>query len=105
VRAATTIQVDQARYRNGEAARFSGRITTRPVTAGQALFLQTIVRGQWRTVETTRADPKGRWTARHRFTATRLLTSYRFRAIIPADRGRVSWATGHSRAVRVLVSP
>jgi hypothetical protein len=105
VRAATTIQLDQPRYRNGEAARFSGRITTRPVNAGQALYLQTIVRGHWRTFETTRADAKGRWKSRYRFTATRQLTSYRFRAVIPAGRGRVSWATGRSRSVRVLVSP
>jgi hypothetical protein len=103
VRASTTIQLDRARYRNGDTVRFFGRITTRPLIRRKSVYLQVVVRGRWRTFDTTRADVQGRWTLRYRFTATKRLTAYRFRAVIPTDEG-YPWATGHSRAVRVLVA-
>ncbi len=105
MRAATTIQTDQGGYSNGDTMRFSGRITTLPLARRQAVYLQTIVRGRWRTFGTTRASSRGRWTMAYRFTATRQLTRYRFRAVVPASEQTVSWATGYSRALRVLVSP
>jgi hypothetical protein len=105
VRAATSVHADQAGYRNGDTMRVSGRITTRPVARRKAVYLQVIVRGRWRTFDTTRADARGRWALRYRFTATRQLTVYRFRAVVPADSEPVAWATGYSRALRVLVSP
>lgn len=105
VRAATTIRTDQAGYSNGDTVRFSGRVTTVPVARRKSVYLQVIVRGRWRTFATTRANSRGRWTLGYRFTATRQLTVYRFRAVIPAEEHPVSWATGHSRAVRVLVAP
>jgi hypothetical protein len=103
VRASTTIQLDRARYRNGDTVRFFGRITTRPLIRRKSVYLQVVVRGRWRTFDTTRADAQGRWKLSYRFTATRRLTAYRFRAVIPADEG-YPWATGHSRAVPVLVA-
>jgi hypothetical protein len=103
VRASTTIQLDRARYRNGDTVRFFGRITTRPLIRHKSVYLQVVVRGHWRTFATTRADVQGRWTLRYRFTATKRLTAYRFRAVIPTDEG-YPWATGHSRAVRVSVA-
>ena len=104
VRASTTIQLDQAGYRNGEAATFSGRITNRPLTRGKSVYLQVVVRGRWRTFGTTRADARGRWKLRYRFTATRQPTTYYFRAVVPSEHG-YSWAAGHSRRVRVFVVP
>jgi hypothetical protein len=104
VRASTTIRLDKARYRNGDTVNFFGRITTRPVTRRKSVYLQVVVRDRWRTFDTTRADSEGRWRLRYRFTATRRLTAYRFRAVIPTDDG-YPWAAGHSRAVRVLVTP
>jgi hypothetical protein len=104
VRASTTIQTDQGAYRNGEAADFVGRITTGPVIRRKTVYLQVVVRGRWRTFDTTRADSKGRWRLRYRFTATRRPTVYRFRAVVPTEHA-FPWATGHSRAVRVLVTP
>lgn len=105
VRGATTIRTDQAGYRNGETMRFSGRIATLPIARRKAVYLQVIVRGSWRTFDTTRADSRGRWGLRYRFTATRQPTVYRFRAVVPAEEQPVSWATGYSRALRVLVAP
>lgn len=104
VRATTTIGLDQAGYRNGDTARFSGRILSRPVVAQKSVHLQALVRGTWRTFDTTRANSKGRWALRYRFSATRRLTMYRFRAVIPAET-QYPWATGHSRILRVLVAP
>jgi hypothetical protein len=104
VRASTTIRLDQVRYRNGDTVRFSGRITTRPVIRRKAVYLQVVVRGRWRTFDTTRADASGRWDLRYRFTATRHPTAYRFRAVIPNEHA-FPWATGRSRAVRVVVMP
>jgi hypothetical protein len=104
VRASTTIHLDQARYRNGETVHFSGRITTTPLIRRKSVYVQVVVRGRWRTFDTTRADSAGGWKLRYRFTATRRPTAYRFRAVVPADAG-YPWATGHSRAVRVVVSP
>jgi hypothetical protein len=104
VRASTTIQLDRAGYRNGDTVKFSGRITTGPVIRHKSVYLQVVVRGRWRTFDTTRADARGRWKLRYRFTATRRPTVYRFRAVIPAEHA-FPWAPGRSRAVRVLVSP
>jgi hypothetical protein len=105
VRASTTINTDQSGYRNGDTMRFSGRITTLPIAPRKPVYLQVIVRGRWRTFGTTRASPTGRWRLSYRFTATRQLTAYRFRAVVPAEDQPVSWATGYSPALRVLVSP
>jgi hypothetical protein len=104
VRASTTIQLDRTGYRNGDTVKFSGRITTGPVIRHKSVYLQVVVRGRWRTFDTTRADARGRWKLRYRFTATRRPTVYRFRAVIPAEHA-FPWAPGRSRALRVLVSP
>jgi hypothetical protein len=104
VRASTTIRLDKARYRNGDTVSFSGRITAKPIVPRKSVYLQVVVRGRWRTFDTTRADSEGRWSLRYRFTATRRLTAYRFRAVIPAEQ-TFPWATGRSRAVRVFVTP
>jgi hypothetical protein len=104
VRASTTIHLDRLRYSNGDTVRFSGRITTAPVIDHKSVYLQVVVRGRWRTFDTTRADLKGCWKLRYRFTATRSATVYRFRAVVPTEQ-LFLWASGRSRAVRVLVTP
>jgi hypothetical protein len=104
VRASTTIRLDKARYRNGDTVSFSGRITAKPIVPRKSVYLQVVVRGRWRTFDTTRADSEGRWSLRYRFTATRRPTAYRFRAVIPVEQS-FPWATGRSPAVRVLVTP
>jgi hypothetical protein len=104
VRAATTIRLDAARYRNGETVNFAGRITTGPVIPRKSVYVQVVVRGRWRTFATTRADAQGRWKLSYRFTATNRLAVYRFRAVIPTEQS-FPWATGRSHAVRVFVTP
>ena len=104
VRATTTIQSDQGGYRNGDTLAFTGQIIRKRLIANKSVYLQAIVRGRWRTFQTTQADSKGRWRMTHRFEATRQPTIYTFRALVPSQTG-YDWATGHSRTVRVLVTP
>lgn len=104
VQATTTIQTDQGGYRNGDTLTFSGQVITKRLIADKTVYVQAIVRGSWRTFATTQADARGRWRVAHRFEATRRATRYRFRAVVPSQTG-YAWATGHSRTVRVLVTP
>ena len=104
VQATTTIQSDQGGYRNGDTLVFTGQVIKKGLIANKSVYLQAIVRGKWRTFETTQADSKGRWRMTHLFEATRRPTRYTFRAVVPSQTG-YAWATGHSRSVRVLVTP
>ena len=104
VQATTTIQSDQGGYRNGDTLVFTGQIIRKRLIANKSVYLQAIVRGRWRTFQTTQADSKGRWRMTHRFEATRQPTIYTFRALVPSQTG-YDWATGVSRSVRVLVTP
>lgn len=104
VRSTTSIQSDQGGYRNGDTLTFTGRIVKKRLIDNKSVYLQAIVRGRWRTFATTEADAKGRWRMTHRFEATRRPTRYTFRAVVPSQTG-YSWSTGHSRRVRVLVTP
>ena len=104
VQATTTIQSDQGGYRNGDTLTFTGQVIKKHLIDKKSVYLQAIVRGKWRTFATTEADSRGRWRMTHRFEATRRPTRYTFRAVVPAQTG-YDWATGHSRTVRVLVTP
>lgn len=104
VRSTTTIQSDQGGYRNGDTLTFTGRVIRKRLIDNKSVYLQARVRGKWRTFATTQADSEGRWRMSHRFEATRRPTIYRFRAVVPSQTG-YDWATGHSRTVRVLVTP
>ena len=104
VQATTTIQSDQGGYRNGDTLTFTGQVIEKHLIDKKSVYLQAIVRGKWRTFATTEADSQGRWRMTHRFEATRRPTRYTFRAVVPAQTG-YDWATGHSRSVRVLVTP
>ena len=104
VKATTTIQSDQGGYRNGDTLVFTGQVIKKRLIADKTVYLQALVRGKWRTFATTQADAAGRWRMSHRFEATRRPTRYTFRAVVPSQTG-YDWATGHSRSVRVLVTP
>jgi hypothetical protein len=104
VQATTTIQADQGGYRNGDTMVLTGQVIRKRLIANKSVYLQAIVRGEWHPFATTHADSKGRWRITHHFEATRRPTVYTFRAVVPGQTG-YSWATGHSRSVRVLVTP
>lgn len=109
VPAQVTIRVARRSLRNGQAARFSGRVLGGYLPArGRELELQGFNprRGRWQPVMTEglRCDGRGRWKARYRFSATTGGTvAYRFRVRL-APRPDHPYAEGHSRAVAVRVS-
>ena len=104
-----TIRVRRHRLRNGESARFSGRVLGGYLPSrGRELELQGFNprRGRWQPVMTEglRCDRRGRWKARYRFSATTGgSVTYRFRVRL-APRPDHPYAEGHSRAVAVRVT-
>ena len=104
-----TIRVRRHRLRNGQSARFSGRVLGGYLPSrGRELELQGFNprRGRWQPVMTEglRCDRRGRWKARYRFSATTGgSVTYRFRVRL-APRPDHPYAEGHSRAVAVRVT-
>jgi len=108
VPAAVTIHVARHSLRNGQAARFSGRLAGGYLPKqGREIELQGYnpLRRVWQPVKTEglRCDRSGRWRSSYRFTATigRTVT-YRFRVRV-APRPDHPFAEGHSRSVAVRV--
>ena len=87
VRAASTIDVSRRSVINGEAVTFRGTVQGEVPPTGKLLQLQVFSRGSWLTFATPRADQRGRWRHDYRFTATRGVTRYRFRARLPRETG------------------
>ncbi len=108
VPAVVTIHVARRSLRNGQAARFSGRLAGGNLPKkGREIELQGYnpLRRVWQPVRTEglRCDRYGRWRSSYRFTATvgRTVT-YRFRVRV-APRPDHPFAQGHSRSVAVRV--
>lgn len=103
VRAAARLKVDRRRLRNGQVVRFSGRLLGKPIpAAGKVVALQAKVSRGWRTFATPRANAKGLFRHRYRFTSTTGTRRYRFRAVI-AREGAYPYEAGVSPTVRVTV--
>ena len=101
--AASSIRVNRALVRNGQAVRFSGRVASRPLPAdGKLLEMQAHFRGRWRTFSTLRTDRRGVWQFSYRFGATLGRVLYRFRVWLPREGG-YPFIGGHSPVARVLV--
>lgn len=103
VPAAVALKVDRRRLLNGQVVRFHGRLLGKPVPAGGKLVaLQAKVPGGWRTFATPRANARGRFKHRYRFTSTTGLRRYRFRALVEAEPA-YPYARGLSKVVTVTV--
>jgi hypothetical protein len=103
VAAAARLEVDRGRVRNGQAVRFAGRLLGRPIPkVGKLVALQARVGRRWRTFATARADGRGVFRHRYRFTATTGLRRYAFRAVV-AREAAYPYERGVSRPVRVTV--
>jgi hypothetical protein len=103
VRAAARLKVSRRRLLNGQAVRFTGRLLGKPIPAGGKLVaLQARVGREWRTFATPRANAKGLFKHRYRFTATTGLRRYAFRAVV-AREAAYPYEAGRSRTVRVAV--
>jgi hypothetical protein len=103
VPAASSMSADRRTVRNGEAVAFTGRLDGGHVPDGGKLIdLQAYYRGRWRTFATPRTDPRGHWSYRYRFGATRGTVRYRFRARVPREAA-YPYEAGYSRRVVVTV--
>ena len=103
VPATSSLRASRRRLRNGSSVVFSGRVGTVPLPAtGKLVELQAHFRGRWRTFQTLRTDPLGRWRFRYRFGATVGRVRYGFRARLPEEAG-YPYEAGVSRRVAVTV--
>lgn len=103
VRAAVRLAVNRRRLVNGQSVRFRGRLPGKPIPAGGKLVaLQARVGREWRTFATPRANARGAFRHRYRFTATTGLRRYAFRALV-AREAAYPYETGTSRKVYVIV--
>jgi hypothetical protein len=103
VRAAARLKVDRRRLRNGQVVRFSGRLLGKPIPAqGKLVALQAKLGRGWRTFATPRANARGKFKHRYRFTATTGLRRYAFRAVV-AREAAYPYEAGVSPTVRVTV--
>jgi hypothetical protein len=103
VRAAARLKVDRRRLRNGQAVRFTGRLLGKPIPRGGKLVaLQARVGGGWRTFATPKANAKGVFRHRYRFTSTTGLRRYAFRALVTREEA-YPYEAAPSATVRVTV--
>ncbi len=98
-----TIDAPAPRLRNGDRLTLRGRFRN----AGGALderpvLIQAVVRGRWTTVDSVEADGDGRVVWRYRFEHTRTTARYRFRFVLPKQRG-LPWTRTVTDVVTVLV--
>jgi len=103
VRAAAQLKVNRRRLRNGQVVRFSGRLLGKPIPrGGKVVALQAKVGRKWRTFANPRANVKGVFRHRYRFTSTTRLRRYAFRAVV-AREAAYPYEAGMSPIVRVTV--
>lgn len=103
VNAAARLKVDRRRLRNGQAVRFTGRLLGKPIPkVGKLVALQAKVGRGWRTFATPRANKKGIFKHRYRFTATTGKRRYKFRAVVEREDA-YPYEAGVSRIAQVIV--
>lgn len=103
VSAPVRLAVDRRRLVNGQSVRFTGQLPGKPIPSGGKLVaLQARVGREWRTFATPRANARGTFKHRYRFTATTGVRRYAFRALVTREAA-YPYETGASRKVRVTV--
>ena len=77
-----------------------------PNRQGRVVILQANIKGskRWITFRRATTGERGRFNAGYHFTSTTRPTTYRFRALVPAQGG-YPWLQGHSKPVAVRVKP
>ena len=100
-----TLEATPGKLRNGKWVHFTGQLPG-PSGRGRVVVLQANVKGskRWITFRKATSVKGGAFAAAYHFTQTTRPTTYRFRAIVPAQAG-YPWAQGHSKAVEVKVRP
>ena len=102
-RAVPTLELSRRRVRNGRAIRLFGALPG-PEAGGRVVVFQARGPGRrrWHTFRRAETDGDGRFAARYRFRRTTDSTTYRIRAVVPAQSG-YPYLQGRSRSRRVRV--
>jgi hypothetical protein len=102
-RAVPTLELSRRRVRNGRAMRLFGELPG-PEAAGRVVVFQARGPGRkrWHTFRRAETDGDGRFAARYRFRRTVASTTYRIRAVVPAQAG-YPYLQGRSEGRRVRV--
>jgi hypothetical protein len=100
-----TLRSSPTQLQNGGWVHFRGRLPG-PGRNGRVVILQASVVGsrRWITFRKATTARTGVFRAAYHFTSTTRTTAYRFRAVVPDQTG-YPWVQGHSKPVRVRVSP
>ncbi len=99
----STLKPSRKVARNGQTVVFRGRLLSKPIPRGGVLIdLQARIGPRWQTFKTTRAKTAGAWAIKYRFSSTRGVRTYAFRARVRQDSG-YPYAISKTRAVRVKV--
>ncbi len=103
VPAALRLRPSRRKLLNGQAVVFRGQLLGKPIpSGGKVVTLQAKVGRQWRTFATPRANARGAFKHRYRFTATSGLRRYVFRAVATREAA-YSYERGTSAKVGVIV--
>jgi hypothetical protein len=103
VRARPLLRIRPGRpLHNGESARFRVRLPG-PSAGHRRVVLQANAGGRWIPVRNGHTDGGGRWRTSHRFRSTTGTRTYRFRALVPRQRG-YPYLAGRSDVRRKVVS-
>jgi hypothetical protein len=102
VRARPALRISPSRtLRNGEEARFTVRLNN-PAAGEREVHLQAKTGGRWVVIRAHRANRSGVWRDSYRFTSTRGVETYRFRAVVKRQRG-YPYLRGSSAVRKVTV--
>jgi len=91
----------KGKLHNGQNVGFRGAIPG-PNAAGRGISVQARVGKKWRTFKQIKVNAKGRFKGRYRFTSTRGLVIYRFRARVKRQ-GNYPYSPGSSKVLKVRV--
>jgi hypothetical protein len=91
----------QRTLHNGQSLRFDARLPG-PSRGQRRVHLKVRDGNRWRLVDTGRSNARGRWRTSYRFHATSGTRTYRFRAVVPRQRG-YPYAAGRSEVRKARV--
>jgi Prophage tail fibre N-terminal len=104
-RARPTLELSRRKIRGGEKVKITGKLP-KPRPGGRVLVLQgSSAKGAaWLTFKKVTTGSRGRFKTRYRFTRPRRRTTFRIRAVSPAQAG-YEYQPGASKVSRITVRP
>jgi hypothetical protein len=97
------IKASDRRLRNGQRLTLRGRLRNAGGAGDErTVLIQSRIRGTWRSVDSVETGRRGRIVWRYRFTNTRQTARYRFRFVVPREKG-LPWKKLVTKQVSVVV--